>query len=128
MMFFLFFRPDKEVKKSYKMEDSENEDVKDTNSKEKENDFSIKNVFRCQEPDCEKVFKSGNSLKLHTKSHFGGKKLSCPECGKMFTQQSHLTVHIRVNKIRLFRFLRTFRPNYDNKDCLITFVKYNSVK
>ena len=84
---------EKETKKSDKMEESENEEE---SSKENENS---KNRFKCQEPDCDKVFKSANSLKFHSKCHSGGKNLSCPDCGKMFTQQSHLNVHVKVYTI-----------------------------
>lgn len=53
-------------------------------------------IYICPEQECGKSFKSGGSLKLHAVCHTGKKEFPCPHCGKEFSQQSHLNVHVQT--------------------------------
>ena len=49
--------------------------------------------FKCK--DCERIFKSYQALRYHTKSIHEAVKYACNQCDKQFTEQSSLTRHIQ---------------------------------
>jgi uncharacterized Zn-finger protein len=55
-------------------------------------------IYRCDR--CQKQFTNRRALTYHLNSHFGLKPFACVECGKGFSQKSHLNVHKKVVHMR----------------------------
>ena len=84
--------------KTVDIENNSDENIDCSNKANESGKTSGNQIYECSQSNCGKVYKSFNSLKLHASSHTGGKYLSCTQCEKKFSQQSHLNVHIKVTR------------------------------
>jgi uncharacterized Zn-finger protein len=60
---------------------------------------SQQKTFTCEHEGCGRVFKRGEHLKRHMRTHSGERPFQCPipECAKRFSRSDNLTQHIRIH-------------------------------
>lgn len=54
--------------------------------------------YKCGILECPKVFREKHHLETHMRLHYGEKPFVCPKCGKLFSDKSNCTQHIKTHK------------------------------
>ena len=80
---------------------------KTTEEEQKDEDSDVKQVFKCEFGDCQKVYSKPAHLKAHLRRHLGLKPYSCnwPNCCWKFSRSDELARHRRSHSGKLQYFI-----------------------